>query len=508
MSFDERARRAADDLRRHVEGAVDAEDALASLPTSGRSRRPAGLALAAAAVAIVALVAGSLVLGGGGDGEEVTIDDRRRPATTVADLAPDVAVGAPHDGRDSMQLPVTVAPDTGLAPGDTVQVTGEGFNPGESVGIVMCTEDAYELGSDACDIGRFGTATPDADGRVEGTYEVRRLLSTPATGTVDCAAADVQCAIAVGQISDYDVSGGAPITFVDGLPPLQQPVLTVSPDRDLRHGDVVTLTGTGFEGQVWDGQICATDWEGVDVDPGAACWYLHLAGTEGEGITVDADGGFSMELPVWRAFPAYAAHGGMDVADCVAVACELSVYVSDGLTPEPVPLHFDPDGPLPQRPRITASPAEGLRPGDEVTVTVEGLEPGQAVAVTDCMIFEGGPEGGFCSMGMVAVDAVADGDGRVRVTIEAPSPAVMGVDCTRDGATCGFTVGAAWTEDGSGPPVLPGEPALVRYADNGSPGDRPSGGGVPTTVLDEGGATVPVPGTWSTETTTTTRPAR
>jgi hypothetical protein len=169
------------------------------------------------------------------DGEaatSTTLADEEGEGESVVELSPQ----APWNGADSLLLPVNVEPATGLVDGQTVTVTGAFFPPNSSFGVVMCTTQAVEYGVSACDIGNFTSGTTAADGTFTATFPVRRYFSV-AGQMVDCLAGNIEpadwmaarnagepplsvtdptrfsCIVAVGLISDYDQSGGFPISF-------------------------------------------------------------------------------------------------------------------------------------------------------------------------------------------------------------------------------------------------------------------------------------------------------
>lgn len=440
MTIDERARRAADDLHRQI----DAGDGAVALDVL-HSRRRFPVPAAVAVLVLVAVTAGLLVVR---DDDGVGIrTDTDEEAESPAPDAPSPAFGAPDDGKASMQLPVTVEPAVGLQEGDEVAVEGAGFNPGHGVGVVMCLAEARgetNTGVDACDIGQYETATPDGTGHMTARYRVRRVINTPVSGTVDCAERPERCMIAVGQLSDYDVSGGFAISFAEGLPPLEHPVLAVTPSENLRHGDEITVAGTGFTrpadptnafgpapGQI-DGGVTLSLCDATEHD---ACWFYP------QPVPIAEDGSIQVRLRAWRAFSNDRTPGAPPV-DCAVGGCVLRSHVPLGLAPARVPLSFDPAGPLPEPPRLEVDPVDGLAPGDQVTVVVDQLPPGALVGLAVC----GNPPGAeFCELYAGLTEVVADDDGRAEGQLTVP---VTGgpegyppeYDCTAAPGRCSITL--------------------------------------------------------------------
>ena len=91
----------------------------------------------------------------------------------------------PNDGRDSIQLPITVEPHVDLQDRQVVTATGGGFVPGEQVGIVQCAREAggevreRRAGIDGCDIGSVQYADADADGVATGDFTVSGCSPPP-----------------------------------------------------------------------------------------------------------------------------------------------------------------------------------------------------------------------------------------------------------------------------------------------------------------------------------------
>lgn len=382
--LDARARTAADGLHRHVRAHVAAAPAPA--PTASRLRQRQRRSRIAVVAAVAALVVGFVTTQdpGGRDGGRLDLDESELPEMQPGLLTP---LG-PRDGKDSIQLPLTAEPSTGLRDGDTITVTAEGFQPGESVGIVQCAREAggdspeQRAGVEACNIGSYTPANADENGVATGTHQLRRVLTTPLTGTVDCAAEAERCMVAMGAISDYDRSGGAALTFDPEVEPVVLPTVTVTPADDLAHGQAVRVVAEGLTpGEPVYAQVCSSD--------PAACWgvgqtiavggdqypdgYLEI------GLPVDDDGRIDTEVQVWRFLPS---HAGTYV-DCAVSRC--SLRLSGTTAPPTVPLGFRADGPPPEAAAVGVEPATGLRPGHEAIVAGRGFVPGAEVWVDLCV---------------------------------------------------------------------------------------------------------------------------
>lgn len=337
--LDARLRQAA---ARHHEDVLATVDVAPALDASRRpSRRP--VALAALAAAVVALFAGVLALQPEAEGDvDVAIDedgleDRAteddRPAPDFDNAPAPIGLGAPDDGKDSVQLPVVADPATGLVDGQTVVVSGKGFPPDSSVGVVMCTKEAGQdhggRGVEACDITHYGSGTSDAQGVASVEFRVRRIV--PFDGEdVDCAAEPGRCIIGMGLISDYDQSGGVAVDFDPSVPLPDKPTVELTKSENLVDGETVRVAVTGLDPNASVSMSQCTD-------EGSCAEGASLHGT------ADESGTFEGSIRLWRTFGAYGPNGPTN-ADCAAIACTLLVHADLASSwPLPTPeLTFDP----------------------------------------------------------------------------------------------------------------------------------------------------------------------
>lgn len=475
-SLDDIARTASRGLHEHVVRRVDAEVALATLPavTPPRGR---GRFLAVAAVA--ALLVGSVVALSDHQGDrrsrlELDEDGNQLPTPQPGTLTP---LG-PRDGKNSIQLPVTMVPIEGLEDGDVVTVSSPGFEPGEQVGIVQCAReaggDAPETrgGIDGCNTGSVEYADADAEGVATGRFTVQRVLTTPLTGTVDCSVEANRCLVAMGALGDYDRSGGFGFTIAGGEP-IDIPSLTVDPDEGLRDGDVVRVRGDGFEPhEVLDVSVCSTD--------PSACW-LTAGRSHSYGIETDGDGRVDTEVTVYRFLPG--STPGTYV-DCSISACSLRVTGLAG--PPPARLEFTADGQRPTPPAIAVDPTSALAPGDTVVVRGAGFQPGAEVHAAMCVAPPGAVDLRQACIGTDGDPFRVDDDGTFALEFELPDPAdVYGdtattVSCGPDGgcvdpaaptdsscdgirSACAIVVDSYSGEEVAGPPMFAAVPVPVTF---------------------------------------------
>lgn len=166
---------------------------------------------------------------------------------------------SPGDGTRSERLAVSVEPAVDLTPGAVVTVTSDAFEPHQVVGVAVCLEraDTLSAGVDACDEVSGARFAVSATGHLAATFAVPRVI-TVAGVAHDCAAAGVSCLVVAADASDYDKSGGRPVTFRTDLgppdlvpvtrraPSLRLPTLPASVDGAAPDA-VVQVTASGFQ---------------------------------------------------------------------------------------------------------------------------------------------------------------------------------------------------------------------------------------------------------------------
>jgi len=203
-------------------------------------------------------------------------------AVMRADFSPDFSmdgIGDPGDGDDSAHLPVQVSPRTGLTDGIVVTVVSDAFEANSVVGVAVCLAEAETeaRGVDACDEVKGTRYAVSADGRLDATYPVPRVITVGGVAH-DCAAPEASnCLVVAASANDYDQSGGQPISFRTDLGPVDMSPLTVRAGSDLlavipadagpvAEGSAVKVTASGFQ-------------------PGEPVLMAHCAGFPGEPVT-------------------------------------------------------------------------------------------------------------------------------------------------------------------------------------------------------------------------------
>lgn len=317
MDLDHRAADAAARLRHDVESDLDLDAALDRVASDvGRHRTRLALVRSAGlAFVVLGLLGGLAVLQAGGragppdpTGEvEESADGVDRDDTVEAIIADDglTSRGAailgglpdgPLDGRESWRLPVVADPRDGVADGDMVTLYGRGFEPGELVGAVHCASEAdtSAMGVGACDLGESFSNTTTTSARSDGSVVVqvviRRHITTPELGAVDCASAPERCLLAIGAADNYDRSGGSYVNFADA-PPFPEPTLTVDPPGPYPPGQEVTVVAGGsIAGRPAQVLQCAGEEHCVPLSQGRVAADGTYAATVTIGSAVELDG--------------------------------------------------------------------------------------------------------------------------------------------------------------------------------------------------------------------------
>jgi hypothetical protein len=139
---------------------------------------------------------------------------------------------SPTDGKQSQKLPVLVTPRERLADGQGITAVGNGFVPGERVGIVQCAAEAGINGVTSCDRGTVQYATASTAREVQAPIAVAAdvaldpLVTAEGSG-VPC---DGGCAIQIDHVGWPEATGApmpAPIARVAHGPIDPGPVPTL-----------------------------------------------------------------------------------------------------------------------------------------------------------------------------------------------------------------------------------------------------------------------------------------
>lgn len=301
---------------------------------------------------------------------------------------------------------LTVEPSTDLVDRQVVTVRGENFDPrGGTFGIAQCDSSLVEqFRVDGCSIAGSAVGIVGDDGSFEVQMVVRRLITTPEGGEIDCAVPDA-CEIGGGTYQGfYEPIEGArvPLHFDPEVPPV--PPLEVEVDIDEVTASRVTGTVRCNRAAEWTwadaelrqerGRLTATAYgydeirEGCDVQPRAFSIVMRPS-------RVRLTGG-PAELRVW-----VNAYDGFESAGTVALE---SVRIGGGPPVPPISESIDGD--------FTAVEVLGSA-GDTIDVALECGRPGEYADVSvSVRQFAGREE--VQAYGWALVD---DCDGRVEVAV-------------------------------------------------------------------------------------------
>lgn len=257
----------------------------------------------------------------------------------------DLDIG-PGQGTSSRRLEVDVTPRAELRDGSTVFVTSDAFRPWGVVGVAVCLEEAgtQRRGVDACDTINATRFAVDGEGRLAAAVEVSRVI-TVGERAYDCAARAERCIVVAADSRDYDLSGGQPVSFAEGLGRPDLTPTTERPDSDrlpvsaepagaVAEGTVVEVTASGFvPGEPVIAGQCSSDFltDGVGW---MTCmpfevWFLAdiRSRVRATSVRADATGVFRARIAVER----YATDGdsdGDDRIDCARAPGRCGVVVA------------------------------------------------------------------------------------------------------------------------------------------------------------------------------------
>lgn len=269
--------------------------------------------------------------------------------SVLAFVAPGAGPAAAEPVVAAATTAVSVTPDTGLVDGQTVTVSGTGYDGlGTPIGVLQC------LGGGAFNLSNCGGTVQFpavTDGAWSISLRVQRYLSIGSTPT-DCAAAPGTCVVVGAPASDFTQTASAPIAF-DPNPPPPAVAASAEPATGLVDGQQVTVTASGFLPRA-PYQVSECLLLGDQPCRGLAYGQFADDGTLSVPVTIGA---------------LIVDHLGI-TRSCPEIGCRIEVrdpgasgYVAD------VGIGFDPTGPPPRRPTITVDPAVDLAASQVVRVT-------------------------------------------------------------------------------------------------------------------------------------------
>ncbi len=266
---------------------------------------------------------------------------------------------------------IVVTPAAGLRAGQSVTVTGSGFVQGR-VRVGQC------VGGEQQCLGFIGV--PDVVIRPDGTFTTSLAVSLRvfALGREDNCLA-VSCQIRAVDDADKRYTALATLQFDPDQPLPRPPTISVSPDIDLEHDQLVTITGAGFE-----------PFAPVDLSQCSAA-STNLCDDNLGSANADAGGTFVATVSVRRLTAMFQPSTGLvEYADCAEaglcfIAASELVYGGQTLRALADITFTDTVAP-PPFPVVTAAPSENLPPHAVVVVRGTGFVPGDTIRWQRCAV--------------------------------------------------------------------------------------------------------------------------
>lgn len=293
---------------------------------------------------------------------------------------------------------LTLNPASALVDGQEVEVTGSGMTG--STFLIQCPAGVGGATgwNGGCSWQNPVSVTPDEAGGFTVTVMVRAVL-TVGSSAVDCrtSACDLVAARLGDETDDPVEVARVPLAFDPSGDLVAAPTVSVSPASNLVDGQVVEVTGSGFEPGSWtSGSLCAND------GGRQGCRYFSLP-------EIGSSGTLTSSVTVRAALADSA--GSLERVDCrsATAVCTFQVWSADWNQAAPVVLHFDPSAPLLPPPTVSVDPQHGLVDGQVVTVQGSGFTSGDWVWLALCSS-GAGPEPEACRE-LGDGDTYADDDG-------------------------------------------------------------------------------------------------
>jgi hypothetical protein len=383
-----------------------------------RRRRTLGAGALLALVIVGALV----VLDRGEDAVEL---DVAGPTTTVDSEDPPPA--SPPDAE------LETDPAGSLTDGQSITVTGSGFPLFQQISVSMCEQGVtIQTAADLCDINAVQYVGADADGRIDLSYEIRRVIRT-ANGVIDCAMASGRCVLGAANLMSSDTVATVPLTVDPVGPGPSSGQLTADRTENLRDDQPITVRGTGFRpnDEVYISE-CAVQ-AAIYAYGGTGC---SGSGTSGVEATADETGTFTATFPAQRLlFRTDLPTGGFEDCADLSGGCELRVGTIRS-TPVRLPIGFDLTERRPAPPSLAIDEPLPLALGQEVTVRGKDFQPGMSVKVGTCGFPAGeASNSSTCSYPLTGWTS-ADAGGSFTVTV----PASDQPTCLEGPGRCGLAV--------------------------------------------------------------------
>jgi lysophospholipase L1-like esterase len=170
-------------------------------------------------------------------------------ATSGLSAQPEGSASSTGPAAPQGTVTVAISPASGLADGQTVQVSGSGFAAGSQIALGECRTGATSVAD--CTVAGALIVTADASGGFITPFTVSRVITIGAS-TIDCSTPGA-CVIAAGQLPNLTTFATGPISFLPASPPAPPPPSTSSGARYyLALGDSLA---TGFGAPTGQGYV-------------------------------------------------------------------------------------------------------------------------------------------------------------------------------------------------------------------------------------------------------------
>ena len=255
---------------------------------------------------------------------------------------------------------VSVNPDSDLFDGQTVSVGGAGFDPEEPFTVQLCAADGTETGCRS-----LGSGVTSASGDLITHVKLRATVASYETeeARIDCRSASAVCQVQV-YADAWRQPDPVTVDFDPAAPLLPLPLLSAHPPPDVVDGQVVHLSGSGFDPGSW---VVITQCGPTDLDGNRTCRSNHTSASPDPIGAIESDLAVRTIIKPW-------ADSGDEPVDCRVQNCVVRAYSPDGSYV--FPLDFDPDAPLMAPPSVSVDPSADIVDGEAVAVDPHRLRSG------------------------------------------------------------------------------------------------------------------------------------
>jgi hypothetical protein len=283
---------------------------------------------------------------------------RFRSATVLGTfaLAALVVLGVPGAAGAVNSATGSATPTTDLLDGETIAVSGVGFDANAQVGVAECLTEATVPGQ--CDLTGVMFTTTNQSGSFSIEFNVMRFINVGGEIT-DCAAPD-SCVLGMEETANTSLSVTVGISFENV--PVVPPIVQVDPSTNLIDRQSVQVEGTGFTPRA---SIALVECENGSVAIGDCDLSTILI------VRADSNGNVESTYQVTRVITVDGSN-----LDCAAPnGCALGAgNVDDYAQRSVVPVSFA-NAPVP-KPAVTVVPSPGPNPTTPAgTLAMTGYSP-------------------------------------------------------------------------------------------------------------------------------------